>query len=239
MAALNSTTTKMVFNTTERASSADGSSLKQQSHRPNTLHSTLQYYFLHTVLRTLKQFDQTKQLLASNKLSLPACCANKNNSLFCLLPFSTVRRWAWGRAGKVLFSSDGAGSPFAYSHVSSLTYFPYKTSHQFILKVSKLMFAWQLRDQKVKSGLVALKITSWSGFRRKKLAVRETELHTVRCMCVLVCCAAKEFMLHQPLLHAQVEHRLVRVPVHVFDAGDRADDQIPTNCQRLQAKHVS
>lgn len=87
--------------------------------------------------------------------------------------------------------------------------------------------------------MVTLKITSWSGFQKKKLAVRETELHTIRCMCVLVCCAAKEFVLHQPLLHAQVEHRLVRVPVHVFDAGNGADDQIPTSRQRLQAKHVA
>lgn len=65
MAALNSTTARGFFlNTTERASSADASSLQQQSQGPSSLHFTLKYYFSHTVLRTLKQFDQTKLLLA-------------------------------------------------------------------------------------------------------------------------------------------------------------------------------
>ena len=54
-------------------------------------------------------------------------------------------------------------------------------------------------------------------------------------------CAVKSFFfffLHQPLLHAHVEHCLVRVPKHVFDAGNRTDDQISTSRQRLQAEDI-
>ena len=58
--------------------------------------------------------------------------------------------------------------------------------------------------------------------------------------CVGVCIwAERESALHQPLLHARVEDRLIRVPEHVLDAGNRAEYQIPASRQRLQAKDVS
>lgn len=62
-------------------------------------------------------------------------------------------------------------------------------------------------------------------------------LYCRACICVLVA-AVEEFVLLQPLLHAYVEHRLIGVPVHVFHARDRADDQILTGRQRLQAKNI-
>lgn len=52
-------------------------------------------------------------------------------------------------------------------------------------------------------------------------------------------CALKVFALLQPLLHARVKHRLIRVPVHVFDPRNRTDDQIPTSRQGLQTKNIS
>ena len=59
-------------------------------------------------------------------------------------------------------------------------------------------------------------------------------------LCVCVCvCAVWSFVLHQPLLHARVEHSLVRVPPDVFDAGNSAEDQIPASRQRLQTEDVS
>lgn len=81
---------------------------------------------LHTVLRTLAQFDKTpvgkrnKVIKFASQLAVQI----KTSLFLSLKPFSIVHRWAWGRAGKVFFSLDGAGSPFIYSHVSSLTHFP-------------------------------------------------------------------------------------------------------------------
>lgn len=46
-------------------------------------------------------------------------------------------------------------------------------------------------------------------------------------------------MLHQPLLHACVEHGLVGVPPDVLNAGNRAEDQISASRQRLQPENIS
>lgn len=59
--------------------------------------------------------------------------------------------------------------------------------------------------------------TSWKGLHSLQ------QRRSYYC-CVNLCMCSKQFALLQPLLHARVKHRLIWVPVHVFDPGKRTDD---------------
>lgn len=71
------------------------------------------------------------------------------------------------------------------------------------------------KGKKMLNSNVKIDSTCWTSLHQGRFLLQGASV------CV---CALKQIALLQPLLYARVKHRLIRVPVHVFDPGNRTDD---------------